>query len=249
MSFSIKLGNFLYRNFFTVYKPLYFQFKKSQDAFEILLLKQLIKEGDVVIDIGANIGFYARIISGLVGEKGSVHCFEPDLKNFEHLEKEAGGLLNTKLNQNAVSSSTGVLRFYTSPNLNVDHRTYEPEHYESVTEVKAVAIDDYLKSFGKKVDFIKMDIQGFEWQALQGMKDCLQNNPDLKMISEFWPYGLRKSGSSLLDYFNALQSFGFKCYLMEGLSLNLLEEEKVKSLQDLGEAHYFNILASRTHVQ
>jgi FkbM family methyltransferase len=248
MSISIQLGNFLYRHFFPLYKPLYFRFKQSQDAFEIDLLKRFIKKGDVVLDIGANIGFYAKLLSDLSGPSGTVHCFEPDGGNFKHLQKETKGLSNLLINQNAVGATTGVLRFYTSPNLNVDHRSYEPEVYESVTEVNAVSVDDYLKPYGPKVDFVKMDIQGYEWQALAGMQQCLNNNPELVMISEFWPYGLKQSGSSLSSYFESLQNLGFHIYLMEKKQLQLLELQKVKALESLGEAHYFNILVTRRHV-
>src|SRR5688572_1605134 len=102
MSLSIRLGHFLYRNFYSLYKPLYFRFKKKQDKAEIALLRRLVKPGTVVIDIGANIGFYAGILSDLVGNKGSVHCFEPDKTNFEHLRSITAGLKNVSINNKAV---------------------------------------------------------------------------------------------------------------------------------------------------
>lgn len=246
-SLSIKLGNFLYRNAFGLYKPMYSSFKKKQDAFEISLLNKYIKKGDTVLDIGANIGFYANILSAIVGEKGTVHCFEPDSTNFNHLKKDYGSLKNLVLNNKAVGPKTEVLKIYTSKNLNVDHRTYKPEEYDQEIEIDAVSIDDYLNQ-NLKTDFIKMDIQGFEMQAVQGMLKTLDANPDVKIISEFWPYGLKKAGSSVTAYFNFLTEKGFNCYLLENNSLSLLSSEKVKSLEPLGEEHYFNIFASRNNV-
>src|SRR4051812_7151995 len=105
MSFSISLGNFLYRNIFFLYKPMYSVFKRKQDAFEIKLLQKHIKNNDVVMDIGANIGFYALIISELVGSEGEVHCFEPDRTNFEHLKKNVRHLSNAFINEVAASAS------------------------------------------------------------------------------------------------------------------------------------------------
>ncbi|MCE3258446.1 MAG: nlpE1 [Bacteroidetes bacterium] len=247
MSFSIRLGNFLYKNAFGLYKPMYYSFKKKQDAFEIDLLKRYIRKNDVVLDIGANIGFYAEMISGLVGENGTVHCFEPDKKNFEHLKNSCNNLKNVKLNNKAIGPNTEVLKIYTSKDLNVDHRTYKPEEYDEVFEIEAVSIDDYLGG-NKKADFIKMDIQGFEMQAVKGMTATLDNNKDLKLISEFWPYGLKKAGSSVTAYFNFLKEKGFNCYLLEKNSLQLLTAEKVTSLEPLGKEHYFNIFATRSHV-
>ena len=199
------------------------------------------------MDIGANIGFYATILSDIVGEKGVVHCFEPDSKNFEHLKKTTTDFKNIKINNKAVGPKTEKLKIYTSKNLNVDHRTYKPEEYDKEIEIDAVSIDDHLAS-NPKVDLIKMDIQGFEMQAIQGMQTILDKNKDIKLISEFWPYGLKKAGSSLTEYFNFLQSKGFTCYLLEETSLLKLTAEKVSSLEPLGEEHYFNIFATRTNV-
>lgn len=247
MSFSIKLGNFLYKNAFGLYKPMYKLFKNKQDAFEIELLKKHIKQNDTVLDIGANIGFYATILSDIVGEKGLVHCFEPDSKNFEHLKKTTANFKNIKINNKAVGPKTEKLKIYTSKNLNVDHRTYKPEEYDKEIEIDAVSIDDHLAS-NPKVDLIKMDIQGFEMQAIQGMQTILDKNKDIKLISEFWPYGLKKAGSSLTEYFNFLVNKGFTCYLLEKNSLEKLSIDKVRSLEPLGEEHYFNIFATRTDV-
>jgi len=247
MSFSIKLGNFLYNNAFGLYKPMYKLFKNKQDAFEIELLKKHIKQNDTVLDIGANIGFYATILSDIVGEKGVVHCFEPDSKNFEHLKKTTADFKNIKINNKAVGPKTEKLKIYTSKNLNVDHRTYKPEEYDKEIEIDAVSIDDHLAS-NSKVDLIKMDIQGFEMQAIQGMQNILDKNKDIKLISEFWPYGLKKAGSSVTEYFNFLSAKGFTCYLLEETSLLKLTAEKVSSIEPLGEEHYFNIFATRTNV-
>lgn len=226
---------------------MYKLFKNKQDAFEIDLLKKYIHKNDVVLDIGANIGFYATILSEIVGESGVVHCFEPDTKNFEHLKKTTANFKNIKINNKAVGPKTEKLKIYTSKNLNVDHRTYKPEEYDQEIEIDAVSIDDHL-SANTKVNFIKMDIQGFEMQAIQGIQNILEKNKDVKLISEFWPYGLKKAGSSVTEYFNFLVNKGFICYLLEENSLLKLTAEKVKSLEPLGEEHYFNIFASRTNV-
>ncbi|PBQ34074.1 hypothetical protein CNR22_20595 [Sphingobacteriaceae bacterium] len=252
MSFSIKLGNFLYKNAFALYKPLYTSFKNRQDAFEIQLLEKYVQRGDVVLDIGANIGYYALILAKLVGEKGRVHCFEPDKKNFSHLENATLNYGNILINNLAAGPKTETLKIYTSKNLNVDHRTYKPEEFDQELEIEAVSMDDYWvkkdPAEAGRVDFIKMDIQGFEMQAIQGMKSILRKNTDIKIISEFWPYGLKKAGSSVTDYFTFLTEQGFNCYLLTKNSLEKLSLDKVLSFEGLGEETYFNIFASRSNV-
>lgn len=243
-SFSIKLGNFLYKNAYPMYKTMYSVFKNKQDAFEIALLKKHIQPGDTIFDIGANIGFYAKILSQLTGPNGKVHCFEPDTTNFNHLKVETAGLTNIIINNKAVGPKTEKIKIYTSKNLNVDHRTYKPEEYDKEIEIDAISLEDYLE-VNAKVDFIKIDIQGFEMEAMKGMHTILKANHNIKMISEFWPYGLRKAGSSVSDYYNFLKNMNFNIHLLKEDKLEPLSLEKVQQLEPLGEEHYFNIFVSR----
>ena len=245
-SLSITLGNFLYKNCFPLYKLTYKTFKEKQDAFEISLMKKYIKAGDTVLDIGANIGFYAEILSGIVGEKGTVHCFEPDTTNFKHLKNRCEKLTNVQINNKAVSDKTEVIKIYTSKQLNVDHRTYKPDEYDEEIDINAIAVDEYLQS-STHLNFIKMDIQGFEMSAVKGMTKTLQS-PNLKMLSEFWPYGMRKAETSVLDYFYVLKQYNFYIYLIENNQLIELTEEKVKTFLDLPESTYMNIFASKARV-
>ena len=248
MSFSIKLGNFLFRNFFPLYKFIYWKFKKWQDSSEISLMKLHIRKGNVVLDIGANIGFYTTFFSMLVGVNGKVHAFEPDTVNFKYLHKETKEKTNVSINPQAVNSTTSIIKLYRSKELNVDHRTYQPEKYESVQEIHAVSIDDYLNSVSTEfsaVDFIKMDIQGFEMEAMKGMENTIRSNPRLKILSEFWPYGLKKSGYGAIAFFQLIESFSFDMYLIRGKKLELLTKESVVDMVDLEEAKYFNVFLKR----
>ncbi len=245
---EIIVGNFLYKNCFPVYNLIYPLFKKRQDKFEIELLRQYIQPGDVVLDIGANIGFYANILSQLVGRTGKVHCFEPDSLNFAHLKNNTRHYKNIIINNRAVGSKTEMLKIYTSKNLNVDHRTYKPDVYDQEIKIQAVSIDDYLEN-NKRVDFVKMDIQGFEMQAIKGMVKTLRHNKTIKLLSEFWPYGLRKAGSSLSQYYNFLKGMGFEVFLLEKGRCRNITAENVKRLEDAGEEHYFNIFVKRDNGQ
>ncbi len=245
-SLSITIGNFLYKNCFPIYKITYKSFKEKQDAFEISLMKKYIKTGDTVLDIGANIGFYAEILSSIVGENGKVHCFEPDTTNFNHLQSRSKYLPNVTINNKAISNKTETIKIYTSKKLNVDHRTYKPDEYDQEIDIHAISIDEYL-SPNTEVDFIKMDIQGFEMSAVRGMTKTLQSQ-HLKMLSEFWPYGMRKAGTSVLEYYQFLKKYNFNIYLIENHQLVELTEEKVKTFLDLPETTYMNIFASKDRV-
>jgi len=203
------------------------------------------------LDIGANIGFFSRLLSLQVGAEGRVYAFEPDAENFAHLQKSVGTHANVLLTQAAVSDMKGTVTLYKSPMLNVDHRTYPIDGYLSKSTVESVAIDDFLPE-GTVVGFIKMDIQGFEYVALQGMKNTLIKNVDrLKMVMELWPSGLKKTGSSAWQVIDFLQQCGYQVYLIDGRKLILLDAAEqsgnlsISKINDLGEDVYFNVFVKK----
>lgn len=245
MNAAHRLANQLYKRNITLYRALYGMFKSIQDRSEWQIIRRHVSAGDVVLDIGANIGFYTTRLSRLVGAAGRVHSFEPDATNFRHLSSAACMLPNVSLNNKAVGRESGQLKLYLSDSLNVDHRTYEPEMYDSVLTVDVTSIDDYLLGQDGHVDFIKMDIQGHEMEAVAGMSKMLEKNPKITMLSEFWPYGLRQSGGSAGAYFVLLQRHGFTLTLLSSGKSQPLTQETVARLESLGEERYFNVLAVR----
>lgn len=244
---SIKLGDFLYKHVFPVYNIIYPIFKKNQDKHEISLLHKYIKDGDVVLDIGANIGFYTKILSALVGKNGKVYAFEPDKTNFSYLQKNAGNLKNVDLINKAVSDKTGTITLYQSDLLNVDHKTYETKDYTSKEEIESVAMDDIIPNH--KVDFIKIDIQGFEYFAFQGMKEIFKQNDDLKIIAELYPYGLNNSGIQVEEFISFLRNSNFFIYKMTENDLQILTDDDVKSLNNENyRIHIVDILLSKKEI-
>lgn len=188
----------LYRHAFSLYRPMYFLYKRISDRKKLSLLAHLVKPEMVVLDVGANIGFYTSVLSRHVGPVGHVHCFEPDQTNFTHLSRLASGHPNVTVSQCAVGVE-GSARVLVRSSANIDHRLATVECAESEggdlesVAVKVVSLDDYCDKLSR-VDFVKMDIQGGEYEALQGMRRTLERSPGLVMIMEYWPYGLRRAG-------------------------------------------------------
>lgn len=241
---SIKIGDFLYKNLFPVYNIVYPVFKRRQDKQEIALLHQYIRKGDVVLDIGANIGFYTKILSGLVGDTGKVYAFEPDARNFSHLSKNAGHLKNVELINKAVSDHSGKIMLYQSDLLNVDHKTYPTGDATHATEIDCIKADDAVAD--KKVDFIKIDIQGFEYFAFLGMKEIFAANPDIRIITELYPYGLNNSGISVAQFIGLVREQGFYVYKMTDNGLEILRETDIAFLNsEKNRIHLLDILLTK----
>lgn len=242
---KIKIGNWLYKNCFPLYNFTYTRFKNKNDLHEIELLKQLIKPGDHVLDIGANIGFYALIISNLVGEKGKVYCFEPDKTNFNYLVKNTKGIENIKLFNLAVSDKEEVIKVYKSKLLNVDHRTYPVNNYDSVEEINAKSIDLMLGKEIEKIDLIKIDIQGFELTAFKGMENLLSKQNNIKIIAEYWPHGFKRAGTSAIEFYDFFDKLNYQFKLIDTGKTTELNRNYIVENNDKPFEFSFNVLIEK----
>jgi len=185
------------------------------EPLETELVKEEVKKGDVVLDIGANIGYYTLIFAKLVGEEGKVYAFEPEPDNFALLKYnvEINGYQNVILVQKAVSNKSGEIRLYLCEDNKGDHRIYDSHDGRKFVEIEVIQLDDYFKNYNGRVDFIKIDIQGAEGGVIQGATLLLQKNPrNLKIATEFWPTGLKRFGTEPEEYLKLLLKHGFKLY-------------------------------------
>jgi FkbM family methyltransferase len=198
-------GNQLYQHAFPIYRPVYAAYKAYADYAERQLLRQILIPGDVAVDAGANIGIYSQFLARCVGPAGAVYSFEPAPENFERLRAVARGFSNMHILQAAVGESSRKAELYVSDTLNVDHRTYLTQNStRRAVEIEMVALDDYFNP-GQRVDLIKMDIQGYELQALRGAERVLADNPSTKLLLELWPYGLKQAGANWADLIDAMK--------------------------------------------
>jgi len=183
------------------------------EEFETQIVKKIIQEGSTVVDLGANIGYYTLIFARLVGNKGKVFAFEPDPENFHILEKnlEINNYKNIILERQAVSNKSGKLRLYLDNKNKGAHTIFETEDNDSSIEIDSITLDDYFRNFKGKIDFIKMDIEGGEAEAVEGMSSLLKRG-SLIIMTEFNPFVLKKIGKDPLGCISLLQSYNFDIY-------------------------------------
>jgi FkbM family methyltransferase len=188
--------------------------REIYEPFETALFKKAIKPGQTVLDIGANIGYYTLIAAKIVGPRGKVYAFEPDPDNFSLLKKnvEINGYANVVLINKAVSDKTKTAPFFLNKTNKGDHRLYDSNDGRPSILVQTVKLDDFFKKLNSKIHFIKMDIQGSEAMALEGLKATIKNNSRIKLMTEFWPYGLNQAGHSPSDYLKTLKTLKFKLW-------------------------------------
>lgn len=236
------VGNKAYQHIFPVYRLLYRAFKVYTDRSERQLLRRILFTGAVVVDAGANIGIYSEFLSRCVGPTGVVHSFEPSPDNFKRLRTATHRLPNVRLSQAAVGNHSGNTELYLSDKLNVDHRAYRAEgDSRRAIPIEIVALDDYFKP-GERVNVIKMDIQGYELHALRGANRVLEDNPDIKLLVEFWPYGLKQAGANWVDLITAIERKGLVIQQVSSEGLIPFRPGSTSESADW----YVNLFASRT---
>jgi len=210
------------------------------------LFKKTIKEGDVVVDLGANIGYFTILAAKLAGPKGRVFSFEPEPKNFNYLKKniEINDYNQASAYQKAVSNQNGTTKLFVC-SYDIGHHTINQnkgiEAYsrgrkieEKSIEIETVVLDSFLEGKTDKVDVVKMDVEGAEMLALTGMDKTLRNNKNIKMFVEFFPLLIEKMGSSPQEFIEKLlNDYGFKIFLIPDDYAALTSE--MKELKSVAE--------------
>lgn len=202
---------------------------------ETKLIKKLVKRKHVVLDIGANIGYFTLLMAK---QAKLVHAFEPEVRNFHLLKKniELNRISNVKLHNVAVAENNGKTTLHLCETNRGMHRIY-PSRWctEGSKEVKTVRIDDMIQ----EADFIKMDIEGAELGALKGMTKLLKKC-DITLFMEFHPPSIIEYGSKPKDIYDLLTSLGynFNLPLIESLPFEQIER---KAIENVGT----NIISTR----
>ena len=238
-SFVRKVKNYSYLNLQTDYAEVFgnklFLSKKglaltvshygTYEELEAKIMEEKIEIGNIVVDVGANIGLHTLNMARIVGNAGQVFAFEPDPSNFEILKKNAkiNNYKNIILEQKAVGDKHGKTTFYQSDNP-INHRIFpQSERANSQVQVELTNLDNYFDSdMIDKINFIKIDVEGMEFGVLKGMKNILKNNKNIKILFEFVPKDTIEAGFIPIELLNYLTSNGFKLYCMDEKTKKLL---------------------------
>ena len=186
--------------------------KLSIDKFyeprETKKILKLIKPGDIVIDIGANIGYYTLIFAKLVGTKGKVYAFEPDRTNFELLSKNIilNNYKNTILINKALSDKEEPINFYLNPLNTANHKIYSGGK-DMKTTVICTTLNKFFKNKPKKISFVKIDVEGAEGKVIAGMNRLIEDGKIEKMMLEFIPSFISKIGTDPREMMNYLNKY------------------------------------------
>ncbi len=191
--------------------------KYTREIFE-----KMIKEGDTVVDIGAHIGIFTLIAARKVGPEGHVFAFEPASINFNLLVQnvnENGYDKRVTVVKKAITNYSGKQTLYLeSADSTMGYRLLKDELPKGETVkmryeiVETTSLDEFFENYPSPINLIKMDIEGFEPQAIYGMKKILERNPKIIIFSEFHPRKLILASNNPYNYLENLSKLGFTLY-------------------------------------
>jgi FkbM family methyltransferase len=212
----------------------YLSYKALFEAGDIRVLASLIPRGTVVIDVGANIGFFTRRFAQWVGETGKVIAIEPEEVNMRRLNhmvarQHLGNIVEAI--QAVAVERAGILKLKLNPMNPGDHRIAN----EGVS-VRAVCLDDLLaERQWPRTSLIKIDVQGAEERVLLGARQLLEKQHPALFIEIDDPI-LRSMGSSGERILHQLTDSGYGIHRIQGrqISTALSVSEALSLCQDGG---------------
>jgi FkbM family methyltransferase len=193
----------LHRLFYALYN---LGFLKNKEAFKFhYFVQRIIKPEFVVIDIGANLGYFAKTFSKLAN-KGKLIAIEPLPQFYAVLQQFIGHQENVELHNVALGKTPGSIKMVL-PQTNGMIRTGLPHvlrpgeenTQEKIQEVQMVNTADFFQTF-ERIDYIKCDIEGHEWEVFQLLKNVLQQQRPIVQL-EIDP----KNEAVLFEFFEHLQ--------------------------------------------
>ena len=137
------------------------------------LLKKLIRRGDLIFDIGANIGYLSLLFNSLLKNSGAIVAIEPSTRCFHQLQRNTAFTEKIQTLNVAISNRTEKLQFAETKCL--ERSSLETVNtYAKTIDVEAIQLDDLCLEYGMP-DFIKIDVEGHEFAVFQGAEKMLSS--------------------------------------------------------------------------
>lgn len=155
-----------------------YQFAKIEAC---ILACEGAKRTGLALDIGAHVGTWTRVLADIFAE---VVAFEPMPHLYECLIANTAGMGNVHLNNVAVTSNGGQMRMITVAENSGNCRVATERDRETIT-VRAISLDRYERAFNRAgVDFIKIDVEGHEFNVLKGGENTIKRFRPFIMIEQ-----------------------------------------------------------------
>jgi FkbM family methyltransferase len=161
-------------------------------------IARIVRPDDIAVDVGGHIGYIGQYLATLVGPKGHVYCFEPGSNNYPYTAKNLGVHSHTTLFQKGVGDACGQLELVIenlSGQNNSVLKNYECLDLQQKSQglradaqvqlIDVVTLDSLMDDVGR-IDFVKVDVEGYEWPVLKGAQRLLSTqSPAITVEMQF----------------------------------------------------------------
>jgi FkbM family methyltransferase len=214
-------------------------FPETYEQENFLFLQRQVKAGDKVLDIGAHIGLFSVIAAQLVGKNGKVYAFEPAAETNSLLKQTVAinkleSIVETY--QEAMGEKSGKATFYVSAVKGDNSNStvsYKDDRKLFAMEVNMLSIDDFVKAKNlDKLSFIKIDVEGAEYDTLRGAENTLRNLQPACILA-IHPEPIAAKGDSLENIYDLVSSSNYHIYYLG----KIISKEDFCSNRELIDLH------------
>lgn len=234
---------------------------KTHEPLTTKLLSKELKKNMTCLDVGGNIGYYTLLESNIVGDNGKVIAIEPSPPNFQHLKKnlEIQDAKNVDAYNFAAGDIDGSVNFLVYKESNGSFTIPDGETTDlpgELIKVPAKRLDTFLDELKiDHVDFVRMDVEGYEYHIIQGMKNIIKKSGPMFQI-EIHASLLGKEGTR--KFLKEFQDNGYeaKYYVPRDIDLPIIGtmndvkyytiDTLLKMLENDTLSHFFNLCLKKT---
>ena len=197
------------------------------------IMQQFIQPDDVILELGANIGYYVLIESGILSDKGYIYAVEPAPENFELLKRNIAlnNIENIEASNIAISNETGTAKLYMGIACNLHSLINSSNSSDAeYVEVGTDTVDNFLKN-RKPITFLRMDVEGYETEVIDVMQETFKSPHFKKLFVEIHPH--RVTPEKMQKFFKTLRSHGFEIahsVFRDTFERSVLGQSKVEKL-------------------
>jgi len=202
-----------------IYQRLYFNYKRWTERDTLQFIKKITQPDSLVIDIGANIGFFTLETCKLPGRR--IIAFEPEPKNYRNLLKNISKRGFEKIvssHRIALSNTSGCGSLYLSTLAPTDHKITGDSRSNSI-DVEFMRLDDFYNRnqflFDRPISLIKIDVQGAELMVSEGMLTFLNAVNWPVLLVEYTPFYLGQAGVKCHEFLEFFLKLGYLFYNLD----------------------------------
>ncbi len=209
-------------------------------------LKKIVMPGQIVVDVGANIGIYSVVLAKWVGKQGHVFAFEPAPDNIKLLRKtiKLNQFDNITITQKAISNKPGIASFYLVDGIS-SHSLMDYGKSIDKIDVEVETLDNFFQDYEKPIDFIKIDAEGYDFKVILGMQNIISKTQNLSLFVEFDPKRLIKIGDSPQDLLRFMLNNRFS--VKDLITNEMITSDDIEKTVEryIGEPHYTDLLCEK----